>query len=61
MTEDTDTLIVRARRQLDEAEHHLAYALQFNCPTQHETVQHRDGLPPWCASCGYTDRGEKVR
>lgn len=29
------------------------------CP-HHNAVQHRDGKPPWCSTCGWTDYQPEV-
>lgn len=40
----------------------LAGALAASCPggAEHEFIQRRDGEPPWCDYCGYTEWGVKV-
>ena len=35
----------------------LQARLRDQCPGDHRYVRHRDGKPPWCDSCGYTDVG----
>jgi hypothetical protein len=42
------------------AEHELRAAVVAACPGLHNTVQHRDGRPPWCETCWRTDRGLDV-
>jgi len=35
----------------------LQVTLQDRCPGEHRYVQHRDGKPRWCESCGLTNIG----
>lgn len=53
----------RARNQVMEAEFHLHRMVADACPTpdKHRAVQHRDGKPPWCALCGRTNRGVRIK
>lgn len=52
------------RQDADGAEADLHRAVRERCPSGpdgHNPVQHRDGKPPWCPSCGRTRRGEKIK
>lgn len=53
----------RARNQVMEAEFHLYRMVVDACltPDKHQPVQHRDGKPPWCALCGRTNRGARIK
>lgn len=56
-------ILDRLREQLNQAEHHLYRSVVQACPDpdKHRAVQYRDGKPPWCALCGRTNRGVKVK
>lgn len=49
------------RAAADSAERDLYEAVASECSGRHKVVQHRDGLPPWCRSCGRTGRGVRVK
>jgi hypothetical protein len=35
----------------------LQAKIRDRCPGEHRYVRHRDGKPPWCDACGFTDIG----
>jgi hypothetical protein len=53
--------IAEARGLVESAQRHLALAILTACPLPHDFVQHRDGKPPWCKTCGYAVTGERVK
>jgi hypothetical protein len=59
--ESLEAELDRLRRRVAAANLRLLYAVDKACPGPHKTVQHRDRKPPWCAVCGRTDLGVKVR
>lgn len=55
-----DELIAELRGRLIDARLDLADAIRAACPGRHTYVQHRDGLPPWCKACRYTEDGYRI-
>lgn len=50
--------IDKAKQAVAAAREELAAAIEARCPGAHKLVQHRDGLAPWCHSCGRTATGD---
>lgn len=48
----------KAKQAMAAARDELAAAIEDRCPGTHRLVQHRDGLVPWCHSCGRTATGD---
>lgn len=53
--------ITALRKSAEVIRIQLAGAVMAACPGSHQPVQHRDGRPPWCAACGYTRDGERIK
>ncbi|HEY6115301.1 MAG TPA: hypothetical protein VI172_05030 [Candidatus Dormibacteraeota bacterium] len=59
-TADPDEAIHLQRLRLLDARIALCDLIRDACPGPHKAVQHRDGRPPWCRVCGYTDDGTNI-
>lgn len=59
MNDLSKELIREFAARVIDAKLDLADLIRSRCPGPgvHAYVQHRDGRPPWCEACGYTESG----
>lgn len=55
-----DTRLARAQQKYVLARFSLLRLVKDTCPGTHEVMQHRDGLPAWCADCRRDRLGRTV-